>query len=393
MAQTELWLVALGILALMERLGLGLYLSGISRCKNAATAMTRTVADLCVAVLAFWAVGHAILSGRPGSLLGLDGSFGAAAFFNATIILIATGAALGGILERTKSLAPLLVSALLAGLVVPLAGLWAWSGWLARLGFVDVGGACVLHVVGGLCAGVGAMVAGPRGGKYNHDGSTNLIPGHSFPQTAAGAMGIFLGLLAQIAGCAILRECSPAVADVDSLLAAAAGGMAALLLGRIRYGITDAHFLLVGLLGGLVAASASAGRVEPAAAVLIGAVAGLLTPLASVWLDLGRKIDDPAAGVSIHFVGGLWGLLAGGLLLAGPVDRLRQLAVQATGAAAIGALALVVSAAAFLILRAAVGLRPSEMDETYGNDLAEHDMNAYPDFQQTTIKSYHLRET
>jgi Amt family ammonium transporter len=172
-----------------------------------------------------------------------------------------------------------------------------------------------------------------------------------------------------------------------------AAGAAAVLLGHLRYGKPDVTLALLGFLGGLVAITAGAGRVAPPSAVLIGAVAGVIVPLASVFLDLIARIDDPAGGISVHAVGGLWGTLAAGLFLPGSVGaRLQQLGVQLLGALAVGVLAFALGAAALYVLRATVGLRAREADEFDGLDLAEHDVGAYPDFQQTTIKSYHLRE-
>jgi Amt family ammonium transporter len=220
-----------------------------------------------------------------------------------------------------------------------------------------------------------------------------LIPGHSAPQTAIGAIAIFIGLLAQIAGCSILRDFSPAAAAGNGLLAAAAGGVAALLLGRFRYRIADFHFIVSGLLSGVIASSAAAGRFSPPAAVLVGAVAGLLTPLATVWLDLRRKIDDPGTSISIHLVGGAWGVVAAGLFATEYHDIPRQLGVQLVGLGAISIMSLVICGVGFLAVKATLGLRPNEADELDGIDLVEHDLNAYPDFQQTMIKSYHLRET
>ena len=180
---------------------------------------------------------------------------------------------------------------------------------------------------------------------------------------------------------------------MNVLLAGAAGGAAAIVLAQVRYGKPDVVLTLTGLLGGLVAISAAGGGVGSVSAVLIGAVAGVLVPLCAVSLDLLAHLDDPTAGVSIHAVGGLWGTLAAGLFFPGSfVERAKMLGVQALGAVVIAALASALSVALFVTLRATLGLRVKEADEYDGLDLAEHDIGAYPDFQQTMIKSYHLRE-
>jgi ammonium transporter, Amt family len=382
----EMVLVLLGLAALTARLGLCLYLAGLSRSKNAGAAVMRSMTDLCVAVLAFWAIGNFILSARNGNIL--QSSLGAETFFYAAIVLIATGAALGGTLERMKLWPALVASGLLAAVVVPLAARWVWHGWLYTMGFIDVGGASVLHLTGGLAAAAGAIVVGPRQGKYNQDGSANLIPGHSVPLTAAGVLAIAGGLLAQIVGCAAIQDVAPAPAAGGAFLAAAAGGVAGLSFGWMRYATADFHFLGIGLLAGLVSASAGAGRLEAVPIVLIGLSGGLLATWASAWIDLHWHIDDPGSSISIHAVSGIWGLLAAGAFLGG----LHQLAVAAIGIATIGGVSFGVAFGLFFGLKQMTDLRPSAADELDGGDLVDHDLNAYPDFQQTTIKSYHLRQ-
>ena len=402
----RLLLVLLGAAALTARLGLGLYLSGMCRSKNAAAGAMLALCDLCVAVLAFWAVGDAVLSGDRGAVLGWGGSFGAASFFYATAVLVATGAAAGSTLERAKLFPPLFVTAVLAGVVVPLAGAWAWRGWLYRLGFVDVGGATVLHVCGGVCAAAGAVFVGPRSGKYNRDGSSNFIPGHQVPLAAAGVTALAAGYVAVVVGLAVSHGTLSHGAGVgaglgadlgasaaNAFLAAAAGGLAGALYGRFRFGKAEVYFTLSGLLAAVVAVSAGAGRLPSAGAVAVGAAAGIVVPMAVVYLDLRRRIDDVGSGIAVHAVGGAWGTLAAGLLPpGGAADRLRHVGVQAVGLAAVAGLALAASAGVYFLLSKTVGLRLSEADEYDGADLAEHDLNAYPDFQQTMIKSYHLRE-
>jgi Amt family ammonium transporter len=382
----ELVLVLFGLAALAARVGLCFYLAGLSQSKNAGAAVMRALADLCVSVLAFWAIGNFIFRGQDGNIL--QSPPGAQTFFYAAMVLIATGAALGGTLERMKLWPALMASAVLAAFVVPLAARWVWHGWLLTMGFVDVGGASVLHLTGGVAAAAGAIVVGPRQGKYNHDGSANLIPGHSVPSTAVGVLMLAGGWAAQIVGCAVIQDVAPGAAAAGVFLAAAAGGMAGLIFGWTRYATADFHFLGIGLLAGLISASAGAGRLEALPVVLIGASGGLLATWASAWVDLHLHIDDPGCGVSIHAVSGMWGLLAAGAFLGG----VHQLLTAAIGIAAIGGVSFVVSLGLFFGLKQMVDLRPSAADELDGGDLADHDLNAYPDFQQTTIKSYHLRQ-
>ena len=393
-------IVLLGTAVLLMRLGQALYAAGLSRSKNASGMAFRAVADLCVAVLAFWTLG--ILTQRSNTVFAVEwhALLGTAAvtaetYFNLTVVLIATGAVAGSLAERSKLLPGLAASALLAALVVPVAMKWIWGGWLARLGMVDVAGASAVHLSAAVCAATGAAFVGPRNGKYNRDGSANMIPGHNVPLAAAGALAMLVAWVPYVVGCASIR--GPLSANVlepmNVLLAAAAAGAASMGLARVRYGKPDIVLTLAGVLGGLVSITAAGGKVGTGSAVVIGAVAGLVVPTAAVALDLIAHLDDPTAGVAIHGVGGLWGTLAAGVFIpSGMVERLKHVGVQALGALCVIALAGVLSVALFAALRAALVMRVRDADEYDGLDLAEHDIGAYPDFQQTTIKSYHLRE-
>ena len=395
-------LVLLGAAMLMVRVGQALYASGLCRSKNAAGTALRVVADLCVAALAFWAVGAAVMLQRSNGvfavdwvmLLGANGMTGET-FFHAATVLVATGAVVGALAERSRFMAACSASALLAALVVPTVGRWVWGGWLGRWGFVDVAGASTVHLAAGACATVGAVLLGPRSGKYNRDGSANMIPGHNIPLAAAGVLVTVVAWVPYVCGSALLhgRQSTTLVEPLNVLLAAAAAGAASMLLTHLRYGKPDVVLSLIGVFGGLVAVTAAAGTVGTGAAVAIGAVAGVIVPLSAVSLDLLAHLDDPTGAVSIHAVGGLWGILAAGLFAPlGLGDRLKLIGVQLVGALAVAALAAGLSLALFAALKATVGLRVREADEFDGLDLAEHDIGAYPDFQQTMIKSYHLRE-
>jgi ammonium transporter, Amt family len=366
--------IGIGLLFLAvwaARVGLCLYLAGISQSKNAATAVVRTIADLCVSILALWAVGRFVLP------VGGSEYFGSAA----PVVLIATGAALGSTLGRSRLLPVMAVSAVLAGVVVPLSARWVLYGWLRDLGFIDNGGASFLHLTGGLAAAAGAIAVGPRFGKFNHDGSANHIPGHNIPLAGAGALAMcagFAGQIAMISGVHALTNC---------ILAGAAGGLAAMGFSSRRNAVIDFQLIVIGLLAGVVSASAGAAVFIAPVAILVGAVGGLAAAWASGWIEMRWHIDDPASAISIHAVGGACGLLAAGLL-----HPTIALGPALAGIAAIGALSLGASAAILLAFKHTIGLRPGEADELDGTDLSEHDVNAYPDFQQTMIKSHHLRQ-
>jgi Amt family ammonium transporter len=402
-AQVLLIMFACG--ALLIRVGMGWYAAGLSRSKNAAGAALRNAADMAVAALAFWALGAAIMNGDLGLIFDAKGRAGGAQLAQLVLVLIATAPVVGAVAERSRFFPMLVPPALLAAIVVPLAGRWAWhGGWLQRMGFIDVAGASVIHVAGGLCAAAGAVLVGARSGKYNRDGSSNFIPGHSAPMASVGVMLTLAGWTPYVLAAMLMPAAAVATATISSftlgraamnvILAAAAGAIVAAIVTRAKYGKPEIMLTYSGLLGALVAVSAVGGAVPTIAAVAIGAVAGVIVPIATVQLDLVWKIDDPVGGVAIHVLGGAWGTIAAGIFVPAPSigERIRDAGVQILGLIVITALALALSLAAFAILKRTVGLCLTEDAEWDGVDLAEHDLNAYPDFQQTMIKSYHLRE-
>jgi Amt family ammonium transporter len=270
--------------------------------------------------------------------------------------------------------------------------LWTTAnGWLVRLGYHDPGGAGWLHLIGAVTAAVGARFVGARTGKFNRDGSSSAIPGHSVPLAGIAVVILLAGFFALLVG--LSPADTPAV-GTNVLLAAAAAGLASAVLGQIRFYKPDVHLTCAGIVGGLVAVSAGADQLGSLGAVIVGAVAGVLVPLALLTVDLRLRIDDPSGNIAVHGVGAIWGLLATPLFARG-LDlphRLRQLGAHALAILALAALAGGLSLVLWTILKRLTRLRASEADEFDGLDIAEHDLAAYPDFQQTMIKSYHLRE-
>ncbi len=407
MERAEITLLLLGAAALLVPIGLTLHASGASRSKNAVAALLRGVMQISIATLAFWAVGAAILMGQGSGPVGLNyrllflagggpSVFFSAIFFNLSLTLIAVSPIAPAMGERSRTIPIWIATSLLAGIIMPLCGYWAWAptGWLQRLRFIDGGGASVLHVTGGIVAMIGAIFAGARSNKYNTDGSSNLIPGHSAPLAAAGLMLAVVGWFPYLIGACLIHAQSPTRAAINAALAMAASTVATYGMSRARFGKPDVLLTLGGLLAGLVSISAAAGVVNPIAAVAIGAIGGLLVLSAIVIIDMNWKIDDPSGAIASHVVGGIWATLAAGIFA--PQEnlsaRLKQIGVQSIGLLVIALIAGGCGLGLFYLLRRTVGLRVTEPDEYDGIDLAEHDLNAYPDFQQTMIKSYHLRE-
>jgi Amt family ammonium transporter len=423
-------LTALGAAALLIRIGFALYVAGLVRAKNVAGTILSILCDLCVATLAFWAIGAAILfRALPGDqhsffwiepriLLGAAELRGDVLFFYLAMVLSASGIVCAAVSERFKFLPLCGASALLAGVIFPIAAHWATpGGWLFQHNFIDLGGATVFHVSAAVCAAVGAIIVGPRGGKFNRDGSSTMIHGHNVPFALIGAMLMLVGFVPYVAGALLLRlgdiplimgnpaQINEVVGEGarNVLLSAAAAGLGGMILSHFRYRKIDIGVVLLGFLGGVVASSSANNAISTQAAVVTGLVAGFIVPWAAIALDLRLRIDDPAGVIAVHGVGGAWGTIAVALfstmksgLGQTPQNisslRLRFLMWQIIGIVAIAAMSAIFSTALFLTLKKTIGIRSREADEFDGLDLAEHDIGAYPDFQQNTIKSYHLRE-
>jgi Amt family ammonium transporter len=398
-------IVALAAATLLVRVGLALSNCGLVRAKNAGGTLLRHVADVCVATLAFWAIGMAVLAGPYGKIAPINWRlmFGLFAepgfdywFFEALVrILFCTGIVVGALSERSRFFPSLAPALLLASFGIPLVIRWGFGqGWLAKLGFHDFAGASFIHVMGGACAAAGAILIGPRNGKYNRDGSTNVIPGHSLPIFGAGVLLMIVAWFPYLQSF-VGYSGNPGVVALNALFAGAAGGMASLLVANVRFGKPDIYMTFTGFIAGLVAITAGADVVGHSSAVLIGTTAGLLVPWIMQRIDMVWKIDDPTGAIAIHGVGGAWGLLAAGIFaLRVPFKtKLLLIGTQVLGILVVAALAVFITAGLFLVLKRFGPLRASESDEFDGLDLAEHDIGSYPDFQQTMIKSYHLRET
>ena len=402
-------LFALGTLLL--RTGFALQASGSLRAKNAAGSILRITADAAAAALAFWAVGAAILFQTRNGWFGFDTRFlfhqpperACEEFFHFTICLIGGAVVAGALAERAKFYVGVAASALLGGLIFPIAGHWIWFGKLRDWGFIDFGGATAIHLSAAIFGTVGVAVVGSRAGKYNKDGSSNSIPGHSLPMMGVGAMLLFVGWFPYLLGCVTahwsvasqLDDVILGISATNILLAGMAGVAGGLIYSHFRYRKPDMFFAYGGLLGALVAISPGPVAVSSGGAIVIGLAAGFLVPIITLTLDLNARLDDPIGLIAIHGVGAIWGILATAIL--DTTDQtftahLSRLAIQSAGLAIVIVFSSLAAAVLFLGLKMAGSLRVVEADEFDGLDIGEHDINSYPDFQQTTIKSYHLRE-
>jgi ammonium transporter, Amt family len=388
-----LW-VMLGVAVLLLRAALGLYLSGVSRSKDALSALFRAVAETCVAILAFWAVGANLIRHCPRGICPLIAAWDPPIFFSAAVCLAAAALAIAPMLERAKANVSLIGAAFIAGFVIPFCWRLAHSHWLAGHGFVDIAGSSFIHFSAGIMGAVGAYAVGPRTGKYNRDGSTNVLLGHSATLTSFAILLILSLWIPYVVGAEWLH--SPATASaaiLNTLLAGAAAGTMAMIYSQLRYRKLDVMLIYAGLLGGLVAVTGAAGHLLPPWAAFIGAMAGILVPWLEVRLELFWKIDDPSGFIAICVGGGAWGTLATAIFANdSSMNGLHRLGIQAVGLVAIGTVSFISFGLLLLLLRVTLGIRVSESQEREGLDLSQHDSNAYPDFQQTMIKSYDLRQ-
>jgi Amt family ammonium transporter len=316
------------------------------------------------------------------------------AVFAATAATIVSGA----MAERTRFSSYLIFCVIITALVYPVAGHWIWGGgWLAKIGMIDFAGSTVVHSVGGFSALAGALVLGPRLGKYNRDGSSNAIPGHSIPLAALGVFILWFGWFGFNPG-STLSGTSPAISfiAVNTAIAGAAGAIGAMLYVWIRYKKPDASMVLNGALAGLVGITAGCAVVSPVSAMIIGFIAGILVIISVDLFDRKLRIDDPVGAISVHGICGVFGTLAVGFFAESRYAEIvgfsgvnglffgggaKQLLVQFIGSMATIAWSFSVMFVLFIILRYTIKLRVSRDEELKGLDIEEHGMEAYSGFQ------------
>ena len=398
--------------------GLSLIDSGLGRSHSAAHAMLAALCAIGVAVVIYFSCGFAWQGyiGRPAHVLELAGKSwnwlasepfffrglkleGSAVSLVAGLQLMSVGVAalipLGSCGGRWRLGAICMSTALLAGFTYPLFAHWVWGGgWLAQLGmnyrlgngFIDAGGSGTIHVLGGLTALAIAWILGPRRGKYSLEGMPTAIPGHN------AVIVLFACLLAWVgwvglnsAGAILFAGMEPKqsiLVLVNTTLAGVSAALAAAGITRLRFGKPDASLSANGWIGGLVASSASCAFVIPISAVLIGLVAGALVTFAVEFFEFWLSVDDPGGAISVHAVGGMWGLLAVGLFARFPegIGDSRQWLAQLVGIATLLGFVLPLTYSLNWLLNRVYPQRVSIDGERQGMDLHELGAGAYPDF-------------
>lgn len=440
---TNMFFIIFGVgLIFFMQAGFMLVETGFCRAKNAAHVAMTNFVIFAIGALAYWAFGFGLQFGGVGGLaalgnstsvldgmlklgdwglIGTKGFFlggstydvGVYAYFLFQLVFMDTAATIvtGAMAERWKFSAFVPFGAFMAIVVYPAYGMWIWGGgFLAQLGVqagfghgaLDFAGSSVVHAVGGFSALAGAIVIGPRIGKFNKDGSPNAIPGHHVPMAILGTIILVFGWIGfNGASTLAVGDLRFSVIIANTMLAGSAGAVAAMLLVWKLWGKPDPSMTVNGLLAGLVAITAPCAFVDTRGAFAIGLIAGVLVVFSVIFWERVCKIDDPVGAISVHGVNGIWGMIALGLFadgtygdgfngVSGAVTGLfygggaGQLAAQLIASAVVIAWAFSLHYAFFTLQARTTGLRSSEADELAGLDATEMGALAYPDFAGST---------
>ena len=402
---TTLLFCMAGFLVFFMAAGFGMLEGGLVRSKNVTMQMTKNIALYSIAAIMYWFMGFNLMYPADWIIANWVGPFfsqtvldpvGVAAadaaldyasvgsdFFFQLVFVAATASIVSGALAERIKLWPFLIFVvLLTGVLYPISGSWQWGGgWLSEAGFSDFAGSTIVHSVGGWAALAGALILGPRLGKYGKDGKVNPFPGSNLALATLGTFILWLGWFGFNGGSQLAMGTVGDVSDVSRIfantnMAAAAGSVAAMILTQVLYGKVDLTMVLNGALAGLVSITAEPLAPTLFGALWIGAVGGIIVVFAVPFLDK-LKIDDVVGAVPVHLFGGIWGTIAVVFYNDGT-----NLATQLMGIAAYGLFTFVASAIIWYVMKVTVGIRVSEEDEMMGLDMSELGMEAYPEFSK-----------
>ncbi|PJK30802.1 histidine kinase [Minwuia thermotolerans] len=379
------WLVLAAALVFLMQAGFCALESGFVRARNTINVAAKNLIDFCIAGCLFWAVGFGLMFGESEiSAAGVEHGW-PAAFFLFQLMFCGTAVTLvsGAVAERIRFGGYAVLAILVSGFIYPFAGSWAWAGldggeagWLAEMGFVDFAGSTVVHSVGGWVALAAVLVIGPRHGRFDR-GAAPPQP-DSLPLASLGLLFLWFGWIGFNGGSVLAMNGAVAPIIVNTMLAACAGGLAAVTCSRAIFGRPRIDGLINGVLGGLVAITAGADVVGPTGALAIGALGGMIiTP--STLLLARLRIDDAVAAVPVHLFAGIWGTLA--VALFGDPEMLgrswtEQLRIQAIGVAAYGGFTFAVSLTAIWALSRVMRLRATATEQQIGLNASEHDASS-----------------
>jgi Amt family ammonium transporter len=408
----NIWVFIAGVLVFFMQAGFALVEAGMTRAKNVVNIFAKNMTDAIVGILAFFATGWAFAFGESGGwFIGTSNFFlndldlaaipegglspGTSFFFQAVFAATAVTIASGAMAERTKFWSYVIFSAVMCAFIYPVIVHWTWGGGLIadiQIGdavYSDFAGSGIVHMTGGIAAFMGAMFLGPRIGRYGADGSVRAIPGHNIPFAILGVFILWVGWFGFNPGSELIADEFVAGIAINTMLAAAAGGLLTAITITLKTGKPDLAMIGNGVLAGLVAITAPCGAVTPLMSVVIGGVAGVLVVFSVLFFDK-VKLDDPVGAVSVHGICGLWGLLSiglfaryddaflgredAGLFYGGGVE---QLAVQALMAVIILAWVAACTGILFFVLKKTIGLRVTAEEEIQGLDVLEHGLQGY----------------
>jgi Amt family ammonium transporter len=420
------WVLVTAMLVFFMNLGFACVESGMCRAKNCVNILSKNFVVFAVTAIGFWLLGWGLMFGNGNGFVGSEGLWmvagadnspatvsayqGAYSALNWTgvplwakfffqLVFAGTAATIvsGAVAERIKYVSFIIFSFIMAMAIYPVVGHWIWGGgWLQTRGFVDFAGSTQVHSIGGWAALMGVLILGPRIGKYGEKGKINAIPGHSLSLATIGCFVLWFGWFGFNPGSTMAAD-PAAISEVlvTTNMAGAAGTLSATLLAWLLLGKPDLGMTLNGCLAGLVAITAPCAFVSVGVSAVIGGVAGILVVLGVLFFDR-MRLDDPVGALSVHLLNGVFGTLCvglfatpdrlarsgnvaqkAGLFYGGGVD---QLVTQFIGVAACAAYVLVLTALAWLVLKATIGIRVSAEEELEGLDIGEHGNEAYPDF-------------
>ncbi|GAB5480536.1 MAG: ammonium transporter [Parasphingorhabdus sp.] len=401
---TLLFLIG-GFLVMWMAAGFAMLEAGLVRSKNVSMQCLKNISLYSLAGIMFWVTGYNLMYTDVTSWIGTFGPYGMQAVGEADVetgysvasdwffqmVFCATTASIvsGTIAERVKFWPFMIFVLILTGFIYPITGSWEWgTGWLDQRGFSDFAGSTLVHSVGGWAALAGALIIGPRLGRYVN-GKLTVMPGSNIPLATLGTFILWLGWFGFNGASQLAMGTIGDVSDVSKIfvntnMAAAGGVVTAIILTQILYKKIDVTMALNGALAGLVSITAEPLTPSVPASILIGSVGGLIVVFAVPLLDK-LKIDDVVGAIPVHLLAGIWGTLIVAWNTQSEVDGVtlsvgEQLGVQALGVVSIGAFTFVLSAIVWTILKFTIGVRPSEEDERLGMDIAEVGVEAYPEF-------------
>ena len=401
------WTLVGAALVFFMQAGFAMVETGLTRAKNAGNIVMKNLMDFCIGTPIYWFIGFGIMFGGTGALIGGLDLFSMKSTDYTTMIFqtvfCATSATIvsGAMAERTKFSSYCIYSALISLFVYPISGHWIWGGgWLAQLGFHDFAGSTAVHMVGGVAAFVGAVILGPRIGKYDKNGKPNAILGHSM---TLAALGVFILWFCWFGfnGCSTVALSGDGATNAARIfyttnLAAAMATVTVLIITWVRYKKPDVSMTLNGSLAGLVAITAGCDTVTPVGAALIGVIAGFAVVFGIEFVDQKLKVDDPVGAVGVHGICGCLGTILTGLLAYYDFGNGEKLGLfygggihffglQILGVVVVITWVAVTMTIIFNVLKHTIGLRASAVEEIEGLDIHEHGLaSAYADFALTS---------